>query len=91
MEFNLLDSNAINELDIDLLTQGLLVFILVIYSGFALLVKKQVRILNESIHTTKAAKLNKIAKIHLIASVVLLMVSILLIVFWLWRSLYTRK
>lgn len=81
MEFNLLDSNAINELDIDLLTQGLLVFILIIYSGFALLVKKQVRILNESIHTPKAVKLNKIANIHLVASTILLVLSILLIIF----------
>lgn len=81
MEFNLIDSSAINELDIDLWIQGLLVFILLIYSGFALLVKKQVRILNESIQTSRAAKLNKLAKVHLLASLTLLVLSILLIVF----------
>ncbi len=82
MEFDLNQSaNILEGQNFDLIVELVLLLVVFFYSGFNLLVYKQVRILNQSIQTTRAPFLKRLAKIQMIATAVLLVVIILLIIF----------
>ena len=82
MEFNFTQSpDVLKAQNIDLLIQVFLLLLVLFYSGFNLLVYKQVGILNQSIQTTRAPLLKRLAKANLVASALLVVVLILLIIF----------
>lgn len=82
MEFNFTQSpDVLKAQNIDLLIQVFLLLLVLFYSGFNLLVYKQVGILNQSIQTARAPLLKRLAKANLVASALLVVVLILLIIF----------
>lgn len=82
METTLIGQSGLSlENNINLGIQVILLIIIAIYSIYALVVFKQVRILNKSIHTTSAGLLNFLARLHLGVSLTLLIIVILLILF----------
>ncbi|OGY21504.1 MAG: hypothetical protein A2126_04195 [Candidatus Woykebacteria bacterium GWB1_45_5] len=74
-----LETTFLNKLNFDLAIQVVLLLALAIYSVFAILVNKQVKILNRSIQTPRAGLLNNIALAHLVYSLLGLAVVILTI------------
>lgn len=66
---------------IDIWLQIFLLVVLGFYTIFAFIVFKQMKILNETIHTPQAGLLRNIALAHLIFAGVLVVVTALLIIF----------
>ncbi|MEX0622063.1 MAG: DUF5657 family protein [Candidatus Woykebacteria bacterium] len=65
---------------VDFVILLLLLFGLALYTIFAFLVLKQVRILNKSITTARGELLNTLALTHLFATLALLVTNILLLI-----------
>ncbi len=82
MELQSIDlSNIAEGQNIDLWIQAFLLVALGFYTGFALLINKQIKILNKAIETKKAHILSNLSKANLLASVILLVIVILMMVF----------
>ena len=82
MEIGLVEFNKIVEgQNIDLWIQIFLLVALIFYSGFSLLINKQINILNKAIETKRAGILNNLSKLNLLASITLLVVVLLMIIF----------
>lgn len=73
--------NIIEGQDINLWIQVFLLVVLFFYSIFALLMNRQISILNKAIQTTRARQLNKLALTQLIAGLFLLIIVILMVIF----------
>ena len=69
----------LNNLNLDLTIQVVLLLVLVLYSFFAVLIYKQVKILNQAIQTKRSGLLNSFALAHLAWSLLALAVVILAI------------
>jgi hypothetical protein len=74
-------SNIAEGQNIDIWIQAFLLVALVFYSGFALLINKQIKILNKAIETKKAHTLSNLSKANLLGSVILLVIVVLMIIF----------
>jgi len=78
---NLISSKVSSSGRIDFWIQVIFLVVVFIYSFFALLIYKQVRILNQTIYTPKATLLNNFSLVHLLASIIILVAIGVLLVF----------
>ncbi len=82
MELDLIKTFNITEgQDINLWIQAFLLVVLFFYSIFALLMNRQISILNKAIQTTRAKQLSKLALAQLISSLFLFIIVILMVIF----------
>ena len=67
--------------NLDLWVQIFLLVVLLFYTIFALIVRKQIGILNRTIKTAKEKLLNALAQIHFLIAAILLIATIVAIAF----------